>query len=409
MNWFFEIPLPLRAVLVFVVGACVGGQVNRGIYRLAWFQRRIGPWSLPEDNAPPRRWFDRVPILGWLGLRRESALHGKCYWLRPLLIELATGLGLAVLYYGEMNCWLLPVVTAPPSLLHVQFLSHAILISLMMVATFIDFDEKMIPDSITLPGTLAGLGLMAMLPAALPPTLNRVTGLIDQVVITSPKLWSDWMHGSQGLYCGLACFAGWVLAILPKTITMRRGLFKCLQYMVVSVFRYSTWWLYVVLWLVGTVLIIYVWTADGLHWMALFSSLVGMAFAGGLVWMVRIIGSHALDKEAMGFGDVTLMAMIGSYWGWQASLIIFFLAPFAAVFISLSQWLLTRRKDIAFGPYLCLGTLIVMLGWPTIWEEKARDVFNLGWLIPQILAVCLGLMYTLLMFWRFVQGLVYRD
>src|SRR5210317_1104185 len=31
-----------------------------------------------------------------------------------------------------------------------------------------------------------------------------------------------------------------------------------------------------------------------------------MAFGGGLIWLVRIIGSRALAKEAMGFGDVTL-------------------------------------------------------------------------------------------------------
>ena len=112
-----------------------------------------------------------------------------------------------------------------------------------------------------------------------------------------------------------------------------------------------------------------------------------------------------MKQEAMGFGDVTVMAMIGSFWGWQASLIIFFLAPFAAVVIAVAQWLLTRRTAIAFGPYLCLGTLIVMLAWPTIWIEHAMHLFQLGTMIPMILIACLGLMYVLLMIIQFLKRL----
>ena len=42
---------------------------------------------------------------------------------------------------------------------------------------------------------------------------------------------------------------------------------------------------------------------------------------GGLiVWGGRIVATHALKMEAMGFGDVTLVAMIGAYLGWQPCL-----------------------------------------------------------------------------------------
>ena len=44
---------------------------------------------------------------------------------------------------------------------------------------------------------------------------------------------------------------------------------------------------------------------------------------GGIVWAVRIIASQALGVEAMGFGDVTLMCMIGAFVGWQPALLIF--------------------------------------------------------------------------------------
>ena len=41
--------------------------------------------------------------------------------------------------------------------------------------------------------------------------------------------------------------------------------------------------------------------------------------------VVRVLGSQVLRREAMGFGDVTLMAMIGAFLGWQAAVLTFFL------------------------------------------------------------------------------------
>ena len=106
----------------------------------------------------------------------------------------------------------------------------------------------------------------------------------------------------------------------------------------------------------------------GLHWDALLTALVGMAAGGGLVWLVRILGTVALQEEAMGFGDVTLMAMLGAFLGWQACLIVFFLAPLAGLVLGLVQLLLRRGKYIPYGPFLCLAALATIVGWATIWN-----------------------------------------
>ncbi len=63
--------------------------------------------------------------------------------------------------------------------------------------------------------------------------------------------------------------------------------------------------------------------------MGLFTALLGLVGSGGIVWAVRLIGTAALRREAMGFGDVTLMMMVGTFLGWQACLIAFFISPFA--------------------------------------------------------------------------------
>jgi prepilin signal peptidase PulO-like enzyme (type II secretory pathway) len=140
----------------------------------------------------------------------------------------------------------------------------------------------------------------------------------------------------------------------------------------------------------------------------LITSLAGLAFGGLLVWSVRIVGRAALHKEAMGFGDVTLMAMIGAFLGWQTTLVVFFLSPVAALFIALTQWILTGRRDIAFGPYLCLSALFVIVCWPTVWG-RVDYVFRMGWIVPALFAACLLLMMGMLMFWRFAEELMTRD
>lgn len=410
MNAWLAIPLEIRTAIVFLLGGVLGGQINRGIYRLAWHPRAIGPWSPPHPAAAPRGRFDRLPIVGWLFLRRESPVHGLGFWVRPLLIELFAAIGFAGLYWHEMHGRLLPQVAAAPDpvLLHAQFFAHLVLLSLMAVATFIDFDEQTIPDAITLPGAMLGLTILALLPAAALPVLQYepLPPSVSHLRLVSPLDWPADYDGQRGLLIGLLCLAGWSLAVWPKTVTLRRGPVKAVQFAVVSMFRYAFWPVILVATLVACGCIALVWSIGGESWRSLLSALVGMAFGGGLIWSIRIVGRGALGKEAMGFGDVTLMAMIGAFVGWQPCLIIFFLAPFVAVVICVVQWLLTRRRDIAFGPYLCAATLIVILRWPEIWEHQARGVFALGF-VPQLLFFCIVLMGGLLMMWRIAERLLF--
>jgi len=407
MNFIFQMPLEARMAVLFFLGLLIGGQINRGIYRLAWDPRRIGPWSPPHEKAPPRRWYDRIPVVGWLGLRRESPLHGAGYWVRPMLIELACGAGFAALYWWEMTGHLAPpiagMIQQGPADLHAQVVSHLILISLMMVATFIDIDEKTIPDAITIPGTIVALILAAMLPTSLLPVeLIGGGARVEFLTVTTPLPWPTWLNGAAGLVLGLLCFAFWCFAVTPKTWFTRRGPVKAVRYLLASMVRHPSALRFLLLLLAGCVAIAALWWSGEIYWQGLFSSLAGMTFGAALVWAVRVIGSRVLDKEAMGFGDVTLMAMIGAYVGWQPTLIVFFLAPFAGVVIAVGQWVITGRKDIFFGPFLCLAAAILLVFWSPLWA-KYGEVFFLGWYIPAVLIVCLGLMAGMLGVWRFIS------
>jgi hypothetical protein len=115
------------------------------------------------------------------------------------------------------------------------------------------------------------------------------------------------------------------------------------------------------------------------------------------------VGWISLREEAMGFGDVTLMAMIGAFLGWQASVMIFFGGPLLAVLIAVAQAVTTGRRDLPYGPYLCGMTAIVMVKWPWFWRQFG-EIFALGWLLPSVLVLCLAMMMLMLTAWRKIKG-----
>ncbi|MCP4889899.1 MAG: prepilin peptidase, partial [Planctomycetaceae bacterium] len=78
-----SLPEMLRWLTLFIIGTCLGALINLGIYRLAFFvNRNISPWSPPPSAQRPRTFRDRIPVLGWLFLRRESDVFGNGFWIR---------------------------------------------------------------------------------------------------------------------------------------------------------------------------------------------------------------------------------------------------------------------------------------------------------------------------------------
>jgi prepilin signal peptidase PulO-like enzyme (type II secretory pathway) len=156
------------------------------------------------------------------------------------------------------------------------------------------------------------------------------------------------------------------------------------------------------LFVAGTVAIICVWAFGESAWAGLLTALIGLVASGGIVWAVRLIGTAALRREAMGFGDVTLMMMVGTFLGWQACLIAFFLAPFAGLLIGIVQFIARRDDVIPYGPFLCLASAAVVAFWAPIWMW-AQPMFEHGALAPAVLIVCLALLGLMLAAWRMIK------
>jgi leader peptidase (prepilin peptidase) / N-methyltransferase len=405
MNLILAIPMPLRLALLFVLGACAGGVVNWAIYSLAWNSRKISPWSRRDPSAPPRRLADRLPIVGWLGLRRESSLHGRGFWIRPMLLEIIVGIGFAALYWWEIGeAGLLPPGQPQPlprdvlTVLHFEFAAHLVLIGLMLAGSMIDFDEKTIPDEITLVGTLIGLLMAAAWPKTLLP--DFIAGVPVPLHLASPNDWPAVLGGAPSRYSlvlGLACWLGWCMGVFPWSWHRRHGWRRALQLCWARICREPL----TLVAILGVPAIVALWHSGGTHWQGLLTALVGMAASGGLVWAVRVVCSAVLQREAMGFGDVTLMAMLGAFLGWQACLMIFFLAPFAGMVLGIVRLLLFRDKEIPYGPFLCLAALFVVIRWDAIWSYTLH-VFAVGWLVPAVILCCPPLMALMLGVWRLI-------
>lgn len=433
MDIIESIPFELRLALLFLIGTFLASLANWATYRLAWNPRRIGPWTVAEPGAPSRLFSDRIPIFGWLGLRRESKLHGSTFWIRPMLVEFAAGFALAWLYWWEIDqLALLPLATPRPApiewlgMLHVQFVVHVALFWMMLVATLIDTDEKTIPDTITLPGTLLGLFLAATIPNSLLPGFSvppgaMVSGQFWKLV--TPEQWPFLTLATPNkmpvfflagcptaLVIGLGCWWLWCVGLMHRCWYSRCGWRLALIFFLVKLKRSLSTYCLLLLGLVGTFAIVLVWNAapdpasGGVNraWVGLITALVGMAAAGGLVWVVRLIGAAVLQREAMGFGDVTLMAMFGAFLGWQVSMITFFFAPMIAVLVGLGMWVLRRENEVPFGPFLCIAASVVLLGWANIWSWASLR-FGLGMLIPLIIGGCLVLMPVMLGIWLIIK------
>ena len=388
-------PLPLQIAILFVCGTALGALVNLGIYQLAVLQpRRLSPWGPKHPDATPRRWADALPLVGWIVLMRDEPVHGRAYWCRPFALELFFGAGLALFYLWMFSGGL----TAPPhwpspANAWIWFGYFTFFIVLLAIATFIDFDEKMIPDTITVTGTLFALVFAALVPHCRLPLPAADQWLhLDSPVADVP----NWIHSPWGLAAGMASLLFWSFALLPMYPRVRWGKYGNVRYFWAIALRprrktqgriaiapRSTPTITKVCLAIagiGTPAVALCWalwrSTD--NWESLMCALLGMVFGMVLVWLIRIIATWALQKEAMGFGDVTLMAMIGAFLGWQPALLTFALAPFAAVIIAIIQVVTTKKPDIAFGPYLSLAAVFVVLGWPNVWQWASTQVFALG-------------------------------
>ncbi len=104
-------------------------------------------------------------------------------------------------------------------------------------------------------------------------------------------------------------------------------------------------------------------------WLSVFAGvLLGYLIGGAVVWGVRILGSLAFGKEALGMGDVHLVAAIGASIGWIDAVLGFFGAAFVGLGWTLFAAIFSGKvgRTLPYGPYIAIATVLVFLGKPGV-------------------------------------------
>jgi leader peptidase (prepilin peptidase)/N-methyltransferase len=89
-------------------------------------------------------------------------------------------------------------------------------------------------------------------------------------------------------------------------------------------------------------------------------ALLGAVVGFVLLWLVGLAGSWVFKEEAMGGGDVKMMAMVGSFVGWQGVLLTVFAgaALGSLIFVPLS---LKKKRLVPFGVFLAVGAVVAFV------------------------------------------------
>ena len=370
----FDFPAWMILPWLFVVGCVVGSFLNVCVHRLPLEERfwhSLFGLVHPPSRCP--RCFNRIPgrfnlpVIGWVMLR------GRCYDCKlPIsarypIIEFLNGAVFVFVYWMEVplefgsslnessvqtsyspGSRLFPISIAADVLVNWRFFFHLILFEALLVASLIDIDLKIIPDGCTLPAMLVGFVLSTTLGYVhLTPVWFQVKNISRELSMVAPK----WMP----LF--------WIGPEIPH------------------------------------------WITNNHHLHGFVYSLAGAVVGGGSIWALRIIGQWVMRREAMGFGDVVLMAMVGSFIGWQPCLIIFFLAPAIASVVAVACWIFWREQEVPYGPYLSLATIITVLGWGDIWPYAQR-IFALGPILFPMAVVMLVSLFALLQLMQGVKWLL---
>lgn len=366
-------------VFIFCFGACVGSFLNVVIYRLpAGMSVTTPPSRCPTCGARLRFFRENLPILGYFLVRGKCRYCGVKISPQYAIIELLMALMFVGLYlelYGMRpgtqwwaeiggpwwyvnNIWR----TWP------VFVAHAFLLAGLVAMTVIDARTFIIPIQIPLFVTIAafvayplqailplrgGLAQTWPIPATCWPGTAMAFGGMIGVLIAYVLLRRGKLRYSFADY-GEYVKEGETLGDYPHARREMRIEIGYLSFCLVGLMAG---------WALGRFVLPNAPPPEILQ--AMGGTFAGYLMGGGLIWGIRILGTLGFGREAMGLGDVHLLACIGAVLGWFDPILVFFLAPFfgllwAFASMGVASVFKRARRELPYGPHLAVATLAVV-------------------------------------------------
>jgi leader peptidase (prepilin peptidase) / N-methyltransferase len=371
----YQVLTTLLHLLTFYIGAGIGSFLNVVIYRL--------PLGISVNN-PKRSYcpsckyqipmWQNIPLLSWLLLRGKCANCGGKISMRYFWVELLTG----VLFYmvflkviGDYaDPWPFIKVWGP------QVLCLWVFVSLLVAGTFIDIDHFILPHSITIGGAVVGV-LSAWWVPALVEQETHTHGLIISLASAALGLGGLWLVVELGkLAFGRKKFVfekeqEWQVTQPdenePPVVVFGEQKFdwadlfmRTSDRMVVSCHS-----LQVNERSFGAV------TAE--LWVDKLKVREGSNLEEfdleGVTTLRAKTTQVVIPREAMGFGDVLFLMMIGAFTGWQAVLFTILAASVLGTVFAVIHRVTGRAEwgaKIPFGPYLAMGAVLWIFYGPLV-------------------------------------------
>lgn len=340
----------LFALVAFVLGAVIGSFLNVGIYRLPRDLSVIRPRRsfCPSCNAPIP-WHQNVPLFSWLWLRGRCAKCGARIAFRYFGVELLTALLFLAIW--KFFPWQVAI-------------AYWVFVSILVIATFVDLEHFIIPDEITIGGTVAGIIASFLVPQLMAAD-TRLAALVRSALAAALGYVILWIV----LEGGKIAFGKKRVALdAPTPFTWTRHGDDA--DFVVGEER-SLWSDYfarekdrLLLHCDEAKIDNRVFGAEVLEFHYNRVRVGAEEFALDTVdYISGVVRELEIPREAMGRGDLKFLAAIGAFLGWRGALFSIFAGSVIGSLVGLGTLIIGRRvwsAKLPFGPYLALGALIWM-------------------------------------------------
>jgi len=416
-------------IFVFLLGLSVGSFLNVVVWRLPRGESLITPPSHCPKCNNLLKWYDNLPVIGWLKLKGRCRFCNAEISPRYPIVEAITGLLFLGYYLLFFKAQLGPIVglnaeghvlarTRPLNVIYdwpIYFLDM-ILLSALLAASIIDAELFIIPieipwvvtvvaiivhaafDQPKTPGGLIGPPQSAALAAG-----AGIGVIISFILWVTGKLRGSFADGAPMMEIerenhekrqqqkhsqpagGSPDSKSSIDYRSPETEPVLR---EWSSAEVRAEMRWEMLFLMPAL-LLGAGFLLLVWKVPavgrlwegvaGTRWIgALLGSVLGGLVGGFTVWLTRILGTLGFGREAMGMGDVHLMVAVGAVLGGGPAVAAFFLAPFFGILLAIYMLLTGTKRELPYGPYLSLASAFVMVFYQPIAEYLGPGVLVAG-------------------------------